>query len=301
MDVLFDTSALSNLLEQRAPHRFAALFLRAFPSGRVLVPLEALAERSSQVNISVVEGRVRALSKLATALKESFAISPGGTEVVRELEHAGALVRAPVLAQREQDEILDHYASEGFSKTHPPVARRLREGLRKDNAAAMLAKLKAAIAQRIPTRPTPAELDEYMADFCARLFKPDGHFLRLVAVDAQHAEAIRTCPSGYPAATTLIGYSEFHFISAAFRGMSHGAHTEVLGKPSANDLVDATIAAAAAHSELLITDDRAMRARVNALGEMFDLPTRAQTLETFMAHLEANQHAGFAWLTRRCT
>jgi len=121
-----------------------------------------------------------------------------------------------------------------------------------------------------------------METFPQRVLAPGAHFMKLVSRSARHRRRIRGEPAAFRAAVTLVAYSELNALGSLFASVGYGQYHSVLRASRRGEWVDACIAAASSYAGLLVTDDVAMKAKLNYIADIFDFPIRAVRLDEFL-------------------
>lgn len=125
------------------------------------------------------------------------------------------------------------------------------------------------------------DLDAHMGKFRENVLTPDPKSFALPFVTRTSSWARRQTarlPHRFPLTTTAAGLAQLHAWSALFRRVGYGPWADVLSAPRRGDWVDMGIAIAAARADVLITEDRILRKRVNFVADHLGTSLRAEAL-----------------------
>lgn len=113
----------------------------------------------------------------------------------------------------------------------------------------------------------------------------DGFFMNRVAHDEKHRNDMRAHPLRYRFAVTLAAYEFLNGLGTVANAAkcSFGALASVLRSPRRGDWVDARIAAASSYCDVILTDDRGMKSKVEYISRAFSFPLKAVVFDEWLS------------------
>jgi hypothetical protein len=271
VDVALDNSVVSKL--EGDSKLLGAFTAKVVSSGvRVVLSLPVLHETLASTNHEKAAERARVLTALAHQIGTRFVITGELRDVV-ETERRKASSSTPALAPAEAQKFLQALARPDLATAVAAILPDLQKRLRKPLLHANDKKAREQARALFPTA-VPADLDALIGTLSTSDSFWGSPFVNVATFQGRYAQRMRDVPHRFPAALTYSVYGYLNAWGSFFGDIGYGKYAGVLRAPRAGDWVDAQIAACAAYSRFLLTEDAGQHAKVLYATKQFRLRTR---------------------------
>jgi len=265
-EVALDSSTLGRIVDEEKLDDFVG----ALPSGsRIVLPEETLAEFLS-VDSKWTGGRVRALGILWNRVGWRLVLA-SPIHVLLARERGAPILQTPRV---ERTSAILESLRKGSNDSPGDF-----QGLRRAIAGRLQKEAHLELDASFKTTPpmldwTPNLVNQAACSIASADGFWEGFFMQAVIPDDTNRRAARANPGQYRFAVTLAAYAFLNGLGtvANAANCSFGPMSTVLRGPKRGDWVDARIAAASSYASVLLTEDDAMKRRVNHITSTFGFP-----------------------------
>jgi hypothetical protein len=244
---------------------------------RLALPLQALSETIS-VDGHWIENRLTFLVDLATKLGPRFFMTQESGDIMR-IEREENITSIPALPRAAQHGILEAMRDGRMHGQLDTLQDRIKVQQRK---AERYTRDNAARKELAPTwGPRAHEIDSVLSNMANDSGFWELSFMTHVSKQSRYREAMRAHPRRYASAIMLGAYGALIAFGAMFSEKIR-EHRHVLKSPRLGDWTDREIASSSAHAHRLLSEDGALRDKVNFISGCFGLRVRATSAESWL-------------------